>query len=199
MITAAQIQQIAPNCRAPIAVAANLNIAFTQYKITSVVETRMIIAQACVESAEFNSSVENLNYSAEGLMRVWPSRFPTMAIASQYARQPEKIANFVYANRMGNGPPESGDGWRHRGRGWLQTTGKTNQEQALKDLGLPLDRPELLSEFRWAAFSLCHFWVDKNCAEVADDIVACTKRINGGTTGLNDRRHYWERTKQVIV
>lgn len=199
MITTDQLQRIAPNCRAPIAVAANLNTALAQYKITNIDEIRMLVAQGCVESLEFTTAIENLNYSAEGLMRTWPSRFPTMQIASQYARQPEKIANFVYANRMGNGPPESGDGWKHRGRGWLQTTGKTNQERALKALGLPLDRPELLSESRWAAFSLCQFWVDANCAEVANDIVACTKRVNGGTTGLGERREYWERAKRVLV
>lgn len=198
MITPEQISRIAPGCRAPISVAANLNIALAQYKITSIDEIRMIIAQACVESAQFNLATENLNYSLEGLMRTWPSRFPTVESARPYARNPEAIANKVYANRMGNGDIASGDGWKHRGRGWLQITGKTNQEKALKALGLPLDKPQLLSETRWAAFSLLQFWVDNDCAAVANDIDACTQKINGGKNGLQERKMYWERAKQVL-
>jgi len=198
MITAAQIKGVAPACKAPDMVATNLNAAFHHYNITDLDEIRALIAQACVESAQFNATVENLNYSAGGLVAVWPSRFPTLEFAQQYHRQPEKIANYVYADRMGNGPPESGDGWRHRGRGWLQTTGATNQKRALERLGLPLDRPELLSEPRWAAFSLCQFWVDNNCAALVKDDLALTRKINGGLHGLADRRAAHQRAKVVI-
>ncbi|MCU0728992.1 MAG: hypothetical protein MUF41_02655, partial [Sphingopyxis sp.] len=96
------------------------------------------LAQTATETGGFRALSENLNYSATGLVATWPSRFPTRAAAEEYAMQPEKLANAVYANRLGNGPPESGDGWRYRGRGLIQLTGRDNYVARARETGLPL-------------------------------------------------------------
>ena len=151
-------------------------------------------AQTSHETGNFRLFVENLNYSARGLRTVFGKYFPTDALANQYARQPERIANRVYANRMGNGNEASGDGWRFRGRGALQLTGRANY-QAFADY---LKRPEIMTNpdlvATELAFESAMFFFERNnlwtiCDRGITDaaITALTRRINGGTNGLQDR------------
>ena len=154
------------------------------------------LAQCAHESAGFTRLVENLNYSAEALIRVWPSRFLTMQFAMLYHRNPEKIANNVYANRMGNGPESSGDGWKYRGRGLKQLTGKDNYQRCGQALALDLvGNPDLLLSPRPAARSAGWFWKANNCGPLAEarEFELLTKRINGGLIGLADRKARYER------
>jgi putative chitinase len=152
-------------------------------------------AQTAHESGNFKAFSENLNYSAKGLRGVFRKYFPTDALANAYARQPMKIANRVYANRMGNGPESSGDGWKFRGRGALQLTGHDNY-QAFANY---INRPDVMTNPDLVAGELCFesalWFFDRNklwgiCDQGVNDaaILALTKRINGGTHGLDDRK-----------
>jgi len=152
-------------------------------------------AQTAHESGGFKAFSENLNYSAKGLRGVFRKYFPTDALANAYARQPQKIANRVYANRMGNGPESSGDGWKFRGRGALQLTGHDNY-QAFANY---VNRPDVMTNPDLVAGELCFesalWFFDRNklwgiCDQGINDgaILALTKRINGGTHGLDDRK-----------
>lgn len=152
------------------------------------------LAQICHESG-FVPRAENLNYSTTArLQQVWPSRFASAIDAANYVRNPEKLANRVYADRMGNGDEASGDGWRYRGRGWIQLTGRANYEA----FGLSGD-PDALLTTDGAAKSAVLFWGSKhlNTLAEADDAVTITKRINGGTVGLSDRLALVERLKAI--
>lgn len=149
--------------------------------------------QTAHETGNFRFFTENLNYSAAALRKVFAKYFPTGAEASQYERKPEQIANLVYANRMKNGDEASGDGWKYRGRGALQLTGRANYEafaQYLKDPTV-LDDPDQVADVY--AFDSAFFFFDTNrlwplCDTVSDDsILSLTRRINGGTHGLKDR------------
>jgi putative chitinase len=159
------------------------------------------LAQAAHESAQFKVVKENLNYSAEGLRRVFPKYFSTAALATEYARQPVKIANRVYANRMGNGNEASGDGFKFRGRGFFQVTGKSNYTLCGKELGVDLlTTPESLERTKAALASALWFWNSKNLNKYADanDIRGMTKAINGGYHGLDERTHYYLVAKKVL-
>lgn len=164
------------------------------YEINTAKRIAAFIAQCAHESAGFTALRENLNYRAESLMKVWPRHFPTIEIARQYAHNQERIANRAYANRMGNGDEASGDGWRYCGRGLIQLTGKNNYQAFADSLEMELeDVPEYLATFEGAAQSACWFWESNNLNVWADrgDILTLTKRINGGTIGLEDRiKHY---------
>jgi len=167
-----------------------------KYGIDTPLRQRHFFAQLLHESGGFNFVRENLNYSADGLLKTFPRHFPTRQLAEQYARQPERIANRVYADRMGNGNEASGDGWRHIGRGLIQTTGKNNYtatSQALFGDNRLLTQPHLLEEPRHAVESACYFWKANNLNALADrnDIEGLTRRINGGLNGLDDRRKYF--------
>lgn len=208
-VSYAQIGAACPACRAPAVVSEALNESMERFGIAADRDfVCAFLAQLAVESNQFNAVRENLNYSAAGLMRTWPTRFRTLAFAEQYHRQPEKIANYVYANRLGNGPVESGDGWRYRGVGWIQCTGRTNIERALAELGLPPGDPKPLESPRFAALSAGAYWSRKpqlnlladdlpNDDDVAD-FFSITRLVNGGTIGLAERREFWERFKAVI-
>ena len=153
------------------------------------------LAQVAHESGSFNFTKEGLNYSAQSLMKVWPKRFPTTAIANQYARKPEKIANKVYANRMGNGDEKSGDGYKFCGRGLIQLTGKDNYSRFAKSIGKTLDETVAYLETpEGAVASAAWFWDANKLNIYADkgDFVGLTKRINGGTIGLADRKHHYD-------
>jgi putative chitinase len=153
-------------------------------------------AQTAHESGNFKAFSENLNYSAKGLRGVFRKYFPTDALARQYERQPQKIANRVYANRMGNGPEGSGDGWKYRGRGPLQLTGKDNYRAFGKYIGREqeiLDNPDLVATELGFESALWFFDANKLwsiCDQGINDaaILQLTKRINGGTHGLDDRK-----------
>ncbi len=168
-LTEQQLLQILPKAR-PVAgiFLPAINRAALRWKIDNRVRMAAFLAQIGHESGQLRSLVENLNYSAEALVRTWPSRF-TPKNAGAYARQPEKIANKVYSGRMGNGPEDSGDGWRFRGRGLLQVTGRTNYRAAGAGLGLPLeDQPELLEQAEHAAQSAGWWWATHGLNELAD-------------------------------
>jgi putative chitinase len=146
------------------------------------------IGQCAHESMNFTKLEENMNYSAEALMKTWPSRFPTMEVAKQYARNPEKIANKVYSGRMGN--TDEGDGWKYRGRGLIQLTGKDNYRLASDALGVDLvGNPELVLSKEYAALTAAWYWNKRGLNKEADakDFTGMTKKINGGTIGLADR------------
>ena len=151
----------------------------------------MFLAQCGHESAGFTIFNENLNYSAKGLRGVFGKYFPTDALANQYARQPEKIANKVYANRMGNGPESSGDGWKYRGFGLIQLTGKDNFSAFSKDTGIDIvTYPEnIRQDLSLAIKTAIWFWNKNNLNKYCDnnDFIGLTKRINGGLNGLADR------------
>ena len=153
------------------------------------------LAQIAHESGGFNFVVENLNYSAKGLMTIFKKYFPTEELANQYARKPEKIANRVYANRMKNGDEASGDGYKFRGRGLIQLTGRDNYTKFAAALDLDIDSTiAYLETPNGAVASAGWFWDNNKLNQYCDkdDFVTLTKRINGGTIGLADRKHHYE-------
>lgn len=147
------------------------------------------LAQISHESQRLTRVLENLNYSAARMMTVWPRRFPTLASATPYANNPEKLANQVYANRLGNGDPLSGDGWKYRGRGPKQITGKANYRLMQQLLGLPLlDQPDLLRIPEHGAMAAAAYWDHAGCSALIDagDFAGVTRAINGGLIGHED-------------
>ena len=160
------------------------------------------LAQTAHESGGFNFIKENLNYSKEGLRKIFPKYFPTDELAQQYARQPEKIANRVYANRMGNGPEESGDGYRFCGRGLIQLTGRQNYTKLANDLGISVEETaKYLETPNGAVSSAGWFWDNNNLNQYCDkgDFITLTKRINGGTIGLADRQHHFDEAMHYLT
>lgn len=163
---------------------------FFRYEINTPLRQAAFIGQCQHESANFKTLEENMNYSAAGLMKTWPSRFPTLEVAQPYHRKPEKIANKVYSGRMGNGNEESGEGWLYHGRGIIQLTGKSNYMMASDSLNEDFVRsPDLVLTPRWAVLTAGWYWNKRNLNTVADkkDYTDMTKKINGGLIGLSDR------------
>jgi putative chitinase len=162
---------------------------FAKYDINTPVRQACFMGQCAHESGNFKTLQENLNYSAEGLMKTWPSRFPTKEMADQYARQPAKIAGKVYNGRLGNTSEE--EAAQYLGRGLIQLTGKENYGNCGLGIGVDLlADPTLLLDPRYAALSAGWFWNKKGLNALADssDIETMTKRINGGLIGLDDRK-----------
>jgi putative chitinase len=171
------------------------------YDINTVPRVAAFLAQTAHESGGYRAIKENLNYKAESLMRVWPRYFPDMATAKQYAHNQQAIANRAYANRMGNGPEESGDGWKFCGRGLIQLTGKDNYNRYAQSLEISLDEAsEHLTTFEGCVQSAAWFWEANNLNQYADngDILTMTKRINGGTLGLEDRKKHYDHALHVL-
>ena len=167
----------------------------TEWGIDTPLRLAAFLAQIAHESGQLRALAESLNYSAEALLRVFPRYFDT-GQAAAYARQPERIGSRVYANRMGNGDEASGDGWCYRGRGLIQVTGRTNYTACGAALGLDLiAQPELLEQPGPAAHSAGWFWHSNGLNRPADarDIATITRRINGGLTGLEDRKACYAR------
>ncbi len=167
------------------------------YDINTPKRIAAFVAQCAHESGEFTVIQENLNYKASALRRLFPKYFPTDELAEQYASRPDRqraIANRIYANRMGNGDEASGEGFAFRGRGLIQLTGKSNYQSFADSLEIDVNEAtEYLETFEGAAQSACWFWESNKLNDIADkgDILTLTKRINGGTIGLNDRiKHY---------
>jgi putative chitinase len=161
------------------------------------------LAQVGHESASLHQAEEDLNYSAQRLMQVWPRRFPSIDSAHFYEHSPERLANLVYASRNGNGAYESGDGWRFHGRGPIQLTGANNYRRAGVALNLPLvEQPELVLQPAIGARAAAWFFEDAGCVPLADapdgSVEAITHRINGGLIGLEDRRARYLRALQVL-
>jgi putative chitinase len=200
-LTLHQLKQILPN---------NTNLAdwhealiaiLPEYEINTAERIAAFLAQCVHESGGFSAIKENLNYKAASLQKVFPKYFPTSDLAEAYAHQPEKIANRVYANRMGNGSEASGDGYRYCGRGLIQLTGHDNYLSFADSIETPLEEmPEYLATFAGAVQSACWFWECNDLNSLADtgDIKAMTKRINGGYIGLEDRVKHYEHIKEVL-
>lgn len=172
-----------------------------EYEINTPQRVAAFLAQCAHESGGFIFLKENLNYKAASLRKVFPKYFPDDAIAAEYANKPEKIANRVYANRMGNGDEASGDGWRYCGRGLIQLTGKNNYTFFAASLDIPVEEAsEYLQTFEGAVQSACFFWEQNKLNQWADtgDILTLTKRINGGTIGLEDRKHHYEHALHIF-
>lgn len=167
----------------------------------SVAALPMFLAQLAHESRMFERMVESLNYTkAAQIRRTWPRRFANISVAVAFVRKPERLANFVYANRLGNGDAASGDGWKYRGRGLIQVTGKDNYSDAGEALGLPLlEEPELLEEPVHAADAAGWFWKRHDLNRIASNINACTRAINGGLNGLPDRIRLYERASAAAL
>lgn len=166
-----------------------LNETLQKYQINTPLRIAAFVGQCQHESGNFQLLQENLNYSADSLMRIWGSRFPTKEEADKYHRNPEKIANKVYGGRMGN--TEDGDGWKYRGRGIKQLTGKENYRNCGNALGVDLvENPDLLLEPKYACLSAGWFYNKHNLNDLADkqDYETMTRRINGGLIGLDDRK-----------
>ena len=177
-----------------------LSVLLPDYEINTPNRIAAFIAQCAHESASFTALHENLNYRAETLSKVWPKKFPP-AVAQQYAHKPEAIANLAYASRMGNGNEASGDGWRYCGRGLIQLTGKDNYTAFADSIGItPEEVSDYVQTFEGAAQSACWFWETINLNQYADsgDIETMTKRINGGTLGLEDRKKHYEHAKHIL-
>jgi putative chitinase len=173
-----------------------------QYEINTPDRIAAFLAQCAHESGGFVFIKENLNYRWQSLRKVFPKYFPTDALAQQYEKQPQKIANRVYANRMGNGPEESGDGYKFCGRGLIQVTGRDNYSWFAASLQIsPEEASEYMETFEGAAQSACWFWESNNLNQWADkqDILTLTKRINGGTIGLEDRKKHYEHCLHVLA
>lgn len=178
-----------------------LNDVVEYYEINTPQRLAAFLAQTAHESGGFNAVKENLNYSAKGLMTTFKKYFPNEELAKQYERQPQKIANRVYANRMGNGPEDSGDGHRFCGRGLIQLTGKQNYTRFASDLGVSLaECVQYMETPAGAASSAGWFWDNNNLNQYCDsgDFVTLTKRINGGTIGLADRQHHYEAALKLL-
>ena len=171
------------------------------YDINTPQRVAMFVAQCAHESGNFRVLKENLNYRAESLTKVWPRYFPNLDVAKQYAHKQEAIANRAYANRMGNGPEESGDGWRYCGRGLIQLTGKDNYTRFAMSIETPVEEiPAYLGTFEGAVQSACWFWETNNLNQWCDqgDVMTVTKRINGGTLGLADRQKHYQHALHVM-
>jgi len=171
------------------------------YQIDTPPRLAAFISQCAHESADFTAVQENLNYKAESLMRTWPSHFPTMEIANQYAHNQEMIANRAYANRMGNGNEASGDGWRFCGRGLIQLTGRSNYQDFADSLSMSIDDvPAYLGTYECAVQSACFFWENNNLNTLADsqDIKQITRVINGGELGLEDRMNRYKEAYNIL-
>jgi putative chitinase len=172
-----------------------------EYNIDTKLRIAAFLAQCGHESGGFVFLRENLNYRAESLFKQWPRHFPSMEIAKQYERQPVRIANRAYANRMGNGDEASGDGWKFCGRGLLQLTGRDNYQDFADSIETPIDEiPDYLGTFEGAVQSACWFWETNNLNREADvgDIKTMTRKINGGYIGLEDRFKHYQHALHIL-
>jgi len=183
----------------PDAVIAQIPSVMSTFKIDTALRLSHFLAQCGHESVGFKAVQENLNYGAKGLLGIFKKYFPTEAKALQYERKPEKIANLVYGSRMGNGDEASGDGYKFRGRGYIQLTGKNNYAAFGKAINEDITaNPDLVST-KYPLLSAAWFWSSNSLNALADkgaddaSVTAITKRVNGGTIGLPDRiKHFKE-------
>jgi putative chitinase len=174
------------------------------FQINTPLRMSHFLAQCAHESGNFKTVSENLNYGAKGLLRTFKKYFPTEAKALQYERNPEKIANLVYANRMGNGTESSGDGFKYRGRGYIQLTGKVNYESFNKMVDEDIIVNPTLVATKYPLLSAAWFWnsrllntlADKGATEVA--VILITKKVNGGVHGLNDRLDKFKKFYSIL-
>jgi putative chitinase len=202
-ITLELLQKIAPQTKVEKleGFVDGLATACEQFEINTISRQACFLAQVGHESGGFNAVKENLNYGAAGLVGTFHKYFPTLESAQPYERNPEAIANKVYANRMGNGDEASGDGFKYRGRGLIQLTGSQNYHAFAADIGVSVEEAiEYLETYEGAAMSAAWFWWKNNLNTLADqeDMLNLTKKINGGTIGLADRIHHFEIAKGAL-
>ena len=178
-----------------------INETLNKYNINTPLRIAHFLAQILHKSGYLKTLKENLNYSVQGLTKTFKKYFINEAEALPYARNQEKIANKVYANRMGNGPESSGDGWKYRGRGVIMITGKDNYTTLSKDTGIDfVKKPQLLEQMDYAIMSGGWYWNKNNLNTIADkdDILTITKRINGGTIGIESRKEILQKIKKIM-
>ena len=204
MITVEQFVEMFPKNKNPQGWTTALNEVLPTYKIDTPERIASFLAQCGHESAGFTVLQENLNYSADGLNKIFKKYFPTLDSAQPYARKPEMIANRVYGGRRGNGDEASGEGSKFRGRGPIQLTGKDNYT-ACSDFLFQDDtlvqNPDMLLDPEYALHSACWFWWKNDLNNYADsaDLVTMTKRINGGTIGLEDRIAHYNHAMEIFA
>lgn len=177
------------------------NKAASKFEINTALRMAAFLSQTGHESAGLKFVAENLNYSTDSLLRVFPKYFKTRTLAESYARQPAKIAARVYGGRMGNGAEATGEGWKFRGRGLIQLTGKNNYTSFANAMGMTLDEAVAYLETpEGACMSAAWFWSTNGLNALADksDVVSMTKRINGGTNGLEDRQALYMKAKKAL-
>lgn len=205
MVTEAQLRRLFPMAKDATvkAFAAKSPALFREFALDKKrIRIEYFIAQIAHETGGLTRSVENLSYTAQRLTEIWPSRFPTIAAAQPFANNPEKLANKVYANRMGNGPPESGDGYRYRGRGYIQITGKDGYRNTGSRAGIDLvAHPEKAIETAVALRVACAYWQWRDINPFCDvrDFKEVTRRINGGLTGYDDRLLWLEKVRRALA
>ena len=196
-----QLKQVIPNNQNVDEWLASLQLYFPQYNSDTDKRISAFLAECSVETGNFTQLKENLNYSADALVRVWPLHFPNLTIANQYAHNRINIANRAYANRMGNGPESSNDGSKYIGRGLIQVTGKDNYTIMATDLGMNIvDLPEYFLTCDGAVHSACAFWQRHKLNTLADsnNIDSISKIINGGTIGLQQRRDKYKSILSIL-
>jgi putative chitinase len=208
VITIDQLGKAVPSARADdlTTYLAPLDEAMERFEINTPGRIAAFLAQIAHESGDFRTTEENLNYSGQGLRKTWPSRFTTDAFAQTYNRQPEKIANHVYANRNGNGDEASGDGWRFRGRGLIQITGRANYlaySVAIADPSV-VTAPDQVAQPPHAALSAGWFWASHGLNALADvgdeaSFNQISFKINGGWNGKEDRLQNWAEACAVLL
>ena len=189
----------------PEAVIAQIPGVMEKFQINTPLRLAHFLAQCGHESGGFRLTKENLNYSAKGLMGIFKKYFPNEALANQYARNPEKIANKVYGNRMGNGPEASGDGFKYCGRGYIQLTGKDNYTAFGKAINEDLTKDPTVVAGKYALLSAAWFFSKNGLHKLADGgatdavVTQITKRVNGGTIGLADRIKHFKEYHTLLV
>lgn len=199
----AKFTELFPSAKNPNGdLVAALNEFLPQYEIDTLEKVACFLAQCGHESGYFSRFIENLNYSAAGLLTVFSKYFKTVDHANKYDRRPEAIANLVYANRMGNGDEASGDGWKYRGRGMLQITGRNNYKLFAESQGMTIDEAvEFMGTYEGSVKSACEFWkknkLNDLCSE--EQFSTLTRRINGGLNGLSDRLAIYKKARVLFV
>ena len=197
-----ELKRIAPLCPDAVAWARHLGTTAQIYDILDT-EHRLAMWTATIvhESNQLRDLEEDLSYSAQRIVEIWPARFSGIAAARPFSRNPERLANRAYANRMGNGPEESGEGWRYRGRGLIQITGRAMYERCGQGLAQPLlEQPDLLLTPELAALSAGWYWTANGCHALADadDMRGVTRIVNGWLNGLEKRLDYLARARHAL-
>lgn len=184
----------------PTILQGEIPVLIEKYSINTSLRLSHFLAQCASESGNFTIVRENLNYSTSNLLNTFKKYFKTLSEAADYARQPERIANKVYANRMGNGNEQSGDGWKFRGRGYIQLTGHDNYAALSKAIGEDLITTPDIVATKYPLLSAAWFWNKNGLNRIADtdNIEAVTKVVNGGRNGIDDRKKYLLKYKEVL-
>ena len=203
IITEDRFRHYAPKCKDVREYVSALNQLMPKYGITSTASIQAFLGQYAHETMGFTALVENTSYTTpERLMKVFPSKFPSLTLAKLYTGKPQAIANRVYANRYGNGDEKSGDGYRYRGRGLCHLTFRANYAAFAKATGIDVVKnPELLEEVFYAVLAGCHYWKSHNINMFAEsgNYVMVTKVIAGSMQGYDSRVEWFEKAKRIFV